>query len=237
MRAALVPWVRALVRHYCGRVQRGWPIAGSSGPQKGAGGRHRHRPAAAKAERSGAAASRSARRETAKRQADEAVSALYDRHYHALTQLAALLAGDPAVAEDIAQAAFVAMHRAWRLLGASDAALWYLRRQVVRRARSRHPRHRGIQGRTAQPQLPPGRSTAARVQAILATLPPRQREAVILRCWAGLSDTQIAALTCTRPQTVTGNLNRGLAVLAAAAQQDRDAAVGRTLLDPARHDP
>ena len=237
MRAALVPWVRALVRRYFGRVQRGWPIAGSSGPQKGAGGRHRHLPAAAKAERSGAAPSRRARRETATRQADEAVSALYDRHYRALTQLAALLVGDIAVAEDIAQAAFVAMHRAWRLLGTSDAALWYLRRQVIRRARSRHPGHRGTQGQTHQPQQPPGRPAAARVLAILATLPPRQREAVILRCWAGWSDTQIAALTCSRPQTVTGNFNRGLALLAAAAQQDRGAAVGHTLPDPARHDP
>ena len=161
--------------------------------------------------------------------------ALYDGHYRALTQLAALLVGDLAAAEDIAQAAFVAMYRAWRLLGTSDAALWYLRREVIRRARSRRPGRRDIPGQRQQAQ-PPGRSTAAPLLTILATLPVRQREAVILRYWAGLSDTQIAALTGARPQAVVANLNRGLAFLAAGTQWDQGAADGHTLLDPARHD-
>jgi DNA-directed RNA polymerase specialized sigma24 family protein len=177
----------------------------------------------------------STRSETATRQADESVRALYDGHYRALTQLAALLVGDLAAAEDIAQAAFVAMYRAWRLLGTSDAALWYLRREVIRRARSRRPGRRDTPGQSQQP-YPPGRSTAVPLLAILATLPIRQREAVILRCWAGLSDTQIAALTGARPQAVTASLNRALAVLAAGAQWDKVAADGHTLLDPAGHD-
>jgi DNA-directed RNA polymerase specialized sigma24 family protein len=216
MRAAVVPWARALVRLFCCRLQKGWPAAGPGALQKKAVGRHRNRTAVRKAERSGAAPNRSARREAAKQQADEAVSVLYDSHYRALTQLGALLAGDLAAAEDIAQAAFVAMHRAWRLLGTSDAALWYLRREIIRRARSRRPGRRGVARQTRQQWRPPGRTTAVPVLAVLATLPARQREAIILRCWGGLSDTEIAALTGARRRAVTDNLNRGMTVLAAA---------------------
>ena len=161
--------------------------------------------------------------------------ALYDGHYRTLTQLAALLVGDLAAAEDIAQAAFVAMYRAWRLLGTSDAALWYLRREVIQRARSRRPGRRETPGQSQQPH-PPGRPTAVPLLAILSPLPIRQREAVILRYWAGLPDTQIAALTGARPRAVIANLNRGLAVLAAGAQWDQGAADGHTLLDPAGYD-
>ena len=168
-------------------------------------------------------------------QADEAVRVLYDGHYRALTQLAALLIGDLAAAEDIAQAAFVAMYRAWRVLGTRDAALWYLRREVIRRARSRRPERRGTLGESQESQ-PPSRPTAVPLLAILATLPIRQREAVILCYWAGLSYTQIAALTNARPQAVRASLNQGLAVLAAGAQGDYGAAGGPTLLDSAGPD-
>jgi len=205
-----------------------------AGAPRGGAGRHRHQPAVRKAEPSGTARA-SSRSETATRQANEVVRTLYDGHYRALTQLAALLVGDLAAAEDIAQAAFVATYRAWRLLGTSDAALWYLRREVIRLARSRRPGRRGIPGQGQRAQRPV-RSTVMPLPAILATLPIRQREAVILRYWAGVSDTQIAALTGTRPQTVIANLNRGLAVLAARTQWDTGAADGHTLLDPARHD-
>jgi len=179
--------------------------------------------------------SKSARREVATMQADEAVRALYDGHYRVLTQLAALLTGDLAAAEDIAQAAFVAMYRAWRVLGTSDAALWYLRREVIRRARPRRPGRRGTLGQSQESQ-PLSRSTTVPLLAVLATLPTGQREAVILHYWAGLSDTQIAALTDARPQAVRVSLNRGFAVLAAGAQWDCGAAGGHTLLDSAGHD-
>ena len=234
MRAAIVPWARALVRRYRGRVQKGWPAAVSGGPQKDPVGRHRNRSVVSRTERS-AALNRCARQETAARQADEAVAALYDSHYRALTQLAALLVGDLWAAEDIAQAAFVAMHRTWRLLQTSDAALLYLRREVVRRARRRQPRH-GNAGEAPEPQLH-GNPVAARALALVATLSVRQREAVILRYWAGLPDAEIAELTGARPQAVVANLNQGLAVLAAALEWEHDAADRHTLLGPAGIDP
>ncbi|HTZ28908.1 MAG TPA: sigma factor-like helix-turn-helix DNA-binding protein [Streptosporangiaceae bacterium] len=156
----------------------------------------------------------SARLETLRRQSDQTVCATYEAHYRALTQLAALLVGDLEAGEDIAQAAFIAVHRAGRLLDAGDTALLYLRREVVRRARSRPAARRRASAQTAQPKTP-GSPEAARAQAILGTLPIRQREAVILRYWADMSDNQIAAVTGARQQAVTSNLERALAALAA----------------------
>jgi len=59
--------------------------------------------------------------------ADQAVAALYHAHYRSLTRVAALLAGDDAAADEIAQDAFVCVHRAWRHLRHEDAALDHLR--------------------------------------------------------------------------------------------------------------
>ncbi|HEY7359552.1 MAG TPA: hypothetical protein VH642_01995, partial [Streptosporangiaceae bacterium] len=55
----------------------------------------------------------------------------------ALAQMAMLLVNDVVMAEEIVEAAFAAMHGAWRRLGDSDTALPYPQRAVVRRARSR----------------------------------------------------------------------------------------------------
>jgi DNA-directed RNA polymerase specialized sigma24 family protein len=189
------------VRRYRPRVHEGGPAAAGGGWQKPAAGRHR----------------------PAVRPADQELHALYQAHYRALTRLAALLVGDLAAAEDIVQDAFVAMHRTWCPPRTRDQALLYLHRKVVRRARSRRPARRGKPGRTPQWHMP-GSPAAARALAILATLPVRQREALVLRYWAGLSGTQIAAVTGARPQAVTSSLAKGLARLAGAAQPDHDAA-------------
>ena len=68
--------------------------------------------------------------------ADQAVAALYHAHYRALTRLAALLVCDVAAAGEIVQAAFAAMHGAWRHLRDYEKAQAYLLRAVVIRARS-----------------------------------------------------------------------------------------------------
>ena len=91
-------------------------------------------------------AGRRARRGRHRWEADQALTALYDKHYWALTQLAVLLVDDIAVAEEVAQAAFVAMRGVWRQLLDGDRALSYLRRAVISRARS----HRAA--RPGQPQ-------------------------------------------------------------------------------------
>ena len=115
--------------------------------------------------------------------ADAAVTALYAAHYESLVRLAALLVMDTGTAEELVQDSFVALHRGWRWLAGRDQALWYLRQSVVNRSRSvrRHP----AQGSAQCPSA---------VVAAMQTLPLRQREAFVLRYYAGLSDSAAARM-------------------------------------------
>jgi RNA polymerase sigma-70 factor (sigma-E family) len=133
--------------------------------------------------------------------ADRAVTALYSEHYRSLVRLAALLVRDVATAEEVVQDSFVAMHSAWRRLRDSDKALSYLRQSVVNRSRS-VLRHRMVVDRNAPkpaPDMPSAEQGAitllerSAVISALRTLPPRQREALVLKYYADLSEAQIAS--------------------------------------------
>jgi RNA polymerase sigma-70 factor (sigma-E family) len=105
-----------------------------------------------------------------------------------------------ATAEDVVQDSFIAMHRGWRRLRDTGRALPYLRRSVINRSRS-VLRHRVVSDRQfpmPAPQ-PPGTEDSAlavvqrsSVLAALRTLPFRQREVMVLRYYADLSEAQIA---------------------------------------------
>jgi DNA-directed RNA polymerase specialized sigma24 family protein len=114
------------------------------------------------------------------------VSALYEQHYAPLVRLAALLVRDTATAEEIVQDAFVAVAAAWRRRGDIDGALDFLRQSVLDRSRSalRH----GIT------PVPPNGCPAASppLLAALGALPARQREVLVLRYYANLSEEQAA---------------------------------------------
>jgi len=185
-------------------------------------GRHRRRPAGRQASRSDPLWRRPRRRETARPEADRAVENLYEAHYRSLVQVATLLTGDVAIAESVVQAAFVAVHRAWRRLGTCDQGLRYLRKQVVRRARS------GRSGRlSADGTRPTGPGSPASLPAavILRGLPLREREALVLRYLVGLPATEIARLSGVRARTVGRRLRRGLAAIP-AAEPDCEAGSG-----------
>ena len=116
------------------------------------------------------------------------VSALYDQHYASLVRLAALLVRDTATAEEIVQDAFVAVAAAtaWRRRGDTDGALDFLRQSVLDRSRSalRH----GI-----TPAPPDGCPSASPpLLAAIGALPARQREVLVLRYYANLSEEQAA---------------------------------------------
>ena len=117
--------------------------------------------------------------------AAEAVATLYQLHYPSLVRLAALLVPDPAMAEDIVQEAFAALHGEWPTLPGTDAALARLRRSVVRRSRS---------ASSLRPAAGTGVPGSA-VMSVLRTLPVRQREVVVLRYFADLPEGEIAAAT------------------------------------------
>ena len=149
----------------------------------------------------GAATSGRAASGQAGQTADEAVTVMYRAHYAALVRLAALLVSDVATAEDVVQDSFIAMHRAWWRLRDTARALPYLRRSVVNRSRS-VLRHRVVADRQfpmLSPALPSAEDSAlavvqrSSVLAALSMLPSRQREVMVLRYYADLSEAQIAA--------------------------------------------
>jgi RNA polymerase sigma-70 factor (sigma-E family) len=132
--------------------------------------------------------------------AGRAIAALYDAQYQPLVRLAMLLVHDFPTAEEVVQDAFAALHAGMHRLGDNDKALAYLRAAVVNRSRS-VLRHRIVVDRHAQrtgPAMPAAELEQftlierSAVIAALRSLPVRQREVVVLRFYADLSEEQIA---------------------------------------------
>ncbi|MCY7373767.1 MAG: SigE family RNA polymerase sigma factor [Spirochaetaceae bacterium] len=153
--------------------------------------------------------------------AAEAVTHLYAAHYRSLVRLAALLLRDTSVAEEVVQDSFVAMHGAWRRLADPDRALAYLRQSVVNRSRSAL-RHRTVVARHAPRPAPDAASAEhgamvalehAEVTAALRLLPQRQREVLVLRYYADLSESDIADAIGISRGAVKSHASRGMAAL------------------------
>jgi RNA polymerase sigma-70 factor (sigma-E family) len=153
--------------------------------------------------------------------ADRAVTAIYGAHYRSLVRLAVLLVRDVATAEEVVQDSFIAMHEAWRRLRDSDKALSYLRQSVVNKSRS-VLRHRVVVDRNAPkaaPDMPSAEQGAltllerSAVISALRRLPPRQREALVLKYYADLSEAQIAATMGISRGAVKSHTARGMASL------------------------
>jgi RNA polymerase sigma-70 factor (sigma-E family) len=158
------------------------------------------------------------------RAADHAVTVLYQSHYAALVRMAALLVGDVATAEDVVQDCFIALHRAWWRVRDTSTALFYLRRSVINGSRS-VLRRRAVADRhppLPEPELPSAEESAlavvqlSLVRAALAGLPVRQREVLVLRYYADLSETQIAAVMGISRGSVKAHAARARDALRAA---------------------
>ena len=159
--------------------------------------------------------------------ADLAVVELYSRHYRALVRLAALLVRDTPTAEEVVQDSFVAMHGGWQRLRDAEKALAYLRQAVVNRSRS-VLRHRTVVDKNLQ-KAPPDMPSAEQgalvllerdaVVAALRDLPDRQREAIVLRYYADLSEAEIAAAMGISRGAVKSHTARGMTALRTALEQ------------------
>src|SRR5580658_6172186 len=165
---------------------------------------------------------------TADWDADQAVTDLYTAHYRSLVRLSALLVRDLATAEEVVQDAFVAMHGGWRRLRDNDKALSYLRQSVVNRSRS-VLRHRVVVDRNA-PKPPPDMPSAehgaitllerSAVVSALRTLPPRQREALVLRYYGDLSEAQIACAMGISKGAVKSHTARAMIALRSVLERE-----------------
>lgn len=165
---------------------------------------------------------------TADWDADQAVTDLYMAHYRPLVRLSALLVRDVATAEEVVQDAFVAMHGGWRRLRDSEKALSYLRQSVVNRSRS-VLRHRVVVDRNApkpSPDMPSAEHGAivllerSAVVSALRTLPPRQREALVLRYYGDMSEAQIADIMGISRGAVKSHTARAMSALRSVLERE-----------------
>jgi RNA polymerase sigma-70 factor (sigma-E family) len=157
-------------------------------------------------------------------QAPRTLADLYRDHRMRLVRLAILLVDDPLTAEDVVQEAFTGLHRHWSGLRDEAAAVAYLRTAVVNGSRSVLRRRR-----TARDYIPPHQVNARSAESLamlsaehqavvdaLATLPPRQREVLVLRYYGGMSESEIADATGISRGTVKSTASRAMDTVARA---------------------
>lgn len=143
---------------------------------------------------------------------EEGFDDAYRRLWAPMVRLGHLLTGSVAVGEDLAQDAFVGMHRHWATVDNPDA---YVRMALINRARN----HARRAGRTfpgwaaAQAEVSTGIEEIDETWALLRTLNERQRTAIVLRYYLDLPLREIADLLGCRVGTAKSAIHRGLAQL------------------------
>jgi RNA polymerase sigma-70 factor (sigma-E family) len=152
---------------------------------------------------------------------------LFHGQFAAMTGLAAMLGADDP--EDVAQEAFVRLHRRSRTLRDPHAAVAYLRTTVVNLTRSRL-RHLSVVRRLAPgppPDVPSAEHDVVRREShrhlldALGRLSARHREALVLRYWLDLSEAEMAEAMSVSKGTVKSHVSRGLDALAALMEGHR----------------
>jgi RNA polymerase sigma factor (sigma-70 family) len=145
------------------------------------------------------------------------------RQYHAeLVRLALLLVGDRASAEDVVQDVFARLCARGREVD-QDSALAYTRTAVVNGCRS-VLRRRALARRIAITHAVPWRDTQESAEhtailaedrrRVLAALPSRRREVLVLRFYLNLPVAEVAAMLGISQGSVKSAAARGLAALA-----------------------
>ena len=161
-------------------------------------------------------------------EAGEDFAGIYAAHHTSLVRLAYLLCGDQQRAEDAVGDAFVRVFRRMQAGRITEPGA-YLRRAVVNEVNSRF-RRLGLERREAARSWGDERGARATddqvadadlVLGSLATLPARQRTALVLRYYADLSEADIAAAMDINVGTVKSTLSRGLAKLREQMAQER----------------
>jgi RNA polymerase sigma factor (sigma-70 family) len=133
--------------------------------------------------------------------------------HHRMLRVAVLLTASTEVAQDVVQDSFVRLYRRWDSVRDPNG---YLYRIVVNGCRSHHRRvTREQQARDRASRGTSGVSVlgADELQDALASLPYRQRAALVLRFYDDRSEAEAAAVLGCRPGTVGSLVHRGLAQL------------------------
>lgn len=135
----------------------------------------------------------------------------------ALFRFAMVLTGDPVLADDLLADVLSDAFEHWSKVSAANDPHAYVRRMLVNAvAKSRRRRTRTAPWGDLTGVVEPAADHAAahaehhRLVAALRRLPPRQRAAVVLRFYEGLSFAEIAEILGTGENAVRSNVSRGL---------------------------
>ncbi|MFD8426045.1 MULTISPECIES: SigE family RNA polymerase sigma factor [Streptomyces] len=176
----------------------------------------------------------------AKQTRDEEFRNFVTGRWPGLMRTAFLLTGDRYAAEDLVQSTLERAYTAWRRVSAADDPDAYVRRVMINAHARRHRRRlkeflapkddSGLVREPADATDPMARADdrGALLEA-LVQLPARQREAVVLRYWEDLTETQTARAMGCSVGTVKSNTAKGIAKLRAVpALADTTLQGGRT---------
>jgi RNA polymerase sigma-70 factor (sigma-E family) len=144
---------------------------------------------------------------------EEAIATLFYACYPQLVATGYGVAGDWAVAEELAQEAFARLWRRWRWLRDPEAAPAYLHRTVVNLGNSairRRVLERRVAGMRGGQPVEAGPETGMELRLAIGTLSPRKRACVVLRYLVGMTEAQTAQALGITPGTVKSQTHKAL---------------------------
>lgn len=154
---------------------------------------------------------------------ETAVSQVFDRHHGELVRLARLLGAD-ADAEDVVAEAFYELYRRWDRLRDPSSAAAYVRSAVCNLSRMRLRHLQVVRRHASTASSRPDTVGSAESEVLLAeehqevidalaTLPTRQRQALVLRYWLDLREAEVAQAMGISRGAVKAHTSRGMAAL------------------------
>lgn len=165
----------------------------------------------------------------------------------ALTRTACVLTGSAPAGEELVQDTLVRLYPQWARVENADVPLAYVRRAMTnrfltqwRRTTQREVVTDAVPDRTVEHSAQSNFVDRDEIRMVLRTVSQRQRTALVLRYYEGLSDVEIAEAIGARPGTVRSLISRGLATLHETAPRvltDAAASTSPALLRPSRPNP
>ncbi len=138
--------------------------------------------------------------------------AFYEHEFTQAARFAWLLVRTSAVAEDLAQEAFVSLYRGFEQI---DNPRGFVHRAIVNQARAwqRNERRRALKAVRLRREYDTLTPADADLFDLVGTLPYRQRVVIVARYWGGWSEAEIAHVLGCRPGTVKSLASRALTQL------------------------